>query len=191
VSDIVNAKTVLDFWFGDDPYLWRRDPWFTGKPAFDAILRERFADTAQAALQGSLDSWAQNVRGALALVLVLDQIPRNIHRGTRRAFAGDPRARRVARAALANGAESTLTPVQCAFLYMPFMHSEDAADQDLSVQLFETLRADPQMEECATYAHRHRDVIARFGRFPQRNEAMARKSTKDEIAFLADKKNLF
>lgn len=181
----MTADDVLAFWFKDDATLFRAE-WFRKDDAFDAAIRERFALAVEAAQDGALDAWAATAQGALALVLVLDQFARNIHRGSHLAFAGDAHARHVARAALAAGAEAKLTKVQRCFLYLPFEHSEDMADQNLSVRLFGTIADDPQMPTVLEYAERHRDVIRRFGRFPHRNAALGRTSTEAEAAYLAE-----
>ena len=182
----MNAPDILDFWFEGDPAICRQERWFTRDDLFDAAIRARFALAVEAAQDGALDPWAATPEGALALVLVLDQFPRNIHRGTHLAFAGDAHARRIARAALAAAADADLTPVQRVFLYLPFEHAEEMADQDLSVRLFETLRGLGAVESTIPYAHRHREVIARFGRFPHRNAALGRASTPAEEAYLAE-----
>jgi uncharacterized protein (DUF924 family) len=179
----MTADDVLDFWFQGDPAAWREQRWFQRDDAFDAEIRARFALAVESARDGALDAWAATAAGALALVIVLDQFPRNIHRGSHLAFAGDAHARRIAGRALswAGG----LAPVQRVFLYLPFEHSEDLADQDRSVALFETLRGEGAVESAIDYAHRHREVIARFGRFPHRNAALGRTSTAEEEAYLA------
>jgi uncharacterized protein (DUF924 family) len=182
----VNAEDVLDFWFEGEPEVWREERWFRRDDGFDEVIRERFSLAVEAALDGALDPWAATPHGALALVIVLDQFSRNIHRGSYLAFAGDAHARAFARAVLAQGADADLTPVQRVFLYLPFEHSEDMADQDLSVRLFETLRGLEGLESTVNYAHRHREVIRRFGRFPHRNAALGRESTDEEEAYLAE-----
>jgi uncharacterized protein (DUF924 family) len=184
MSESTTAQDVLEFWFQGEPDTWRSDPWFKQSDAFDAAIRDRFATAVQAAQDGVLDGWAATAEGALALLLLLDQFGRNIHRGSHLAFAGDAHARRIARAAIAAGAEVALTPVQRAFLYLPFEHSEAMADQDLSVRLFEALPPAAWRDSVVDYAHRHRDVIRRFGRFPHRNAALGRDSTPAERAWL-------
>jgi uncharacterized protein (DUF924 family) len=179
----MTADDVLDFWFQGDPAAWRQQRWFVRDDTFDADIRARFALAVESARDGALDRWATTAPGALALVITLDQFPRNIHRGSHLAFAGDAHARRIARAALPWA--GSLTAVQRVFLYLPFEHSEDLADQDRSVALFETLRGEGEVESTINYAHRHRDVIARFGRFPHRNAALGRASTSAEEAYLA------
>ncbi|MGE5384586.1 MAG: DUF924 family protein [Betaproteobacteria bacterium] len=182
-------QAVLDFWFGrpgQPEYGQQRAEWFVKNPAFDARIRALFQPTVEAALDGSLADWAATPAGALALIVVLDQFPRNLFRGEARAFAGDPQARAVAREMVDAGLDRQLSPVQRVFAYLPFEHSEDMADQDRSVALFSAMaEATPGFEETLDYARRHREVIARFGRFPHRNAALGRTSTADEVAYLA------
>ncbi len=177
-------EDILAVWFAPPKEAWR-DRWFEGDDAFDAMLRERFATTLDVARAGALDGWADTPRGALALVIVLDQLPRNLHRGRAEAFAADAKARVVADAAIARQFDRQLTPVERLFLYLPFEHSEAIADQERSIRLCEMLRDDPHIENALAYAQRHHDVIRRFGRFPHRNAALGRDSTTDELAFLA------
>lgn len=184
MSETTTAQDVLAFWFQGEPDTWRIDPWFKRSDTFDDAIRARFATAMAAAQDGVLDGWAATAEGALALLLLLDQFGRNIHRGSHLAFAGDAHARRIARTALAAGAEAALTPVQRVFLYLPFEHSEEMADQDLSVRLFERLPPSEWRASVVDYAHRHRDVIREFGRFPHRNAALGRASTAAEEAWL-------
>jgi len=182
----MTPEDVLDFWFGDDPTLFR-EAWFRTDPTFDAACRARFGTVLEAARTGALDSWAETPRGTLALVIVLDQFSRNIHRGTPDAFAADPRARALADAAVARGDDHHLGPIERSFLYLPFEHVENLADQDISVRLSETLRGTyDSADRAIDYAERHRDVIRRFGRFPHRNAILGRASTPQELAYLAE-----
>jgi uncharacterized protein (DUF924 family) len=181
----VIARDVLDFWFEGNPNQFRHARWFAADPNFDAAIRERFGFTHRAALDGALDGWAVTPDGALALVILLDQFSRNIHRGCFRAFAGDAHARRIAREAIERGADASLTPVQRHFLYRPFAHSEHIADQDLSVRLVAKLIGEFS-GEARDYAERHRDIIRRFGRFPHRNAALRRVNTPAEMTYLAE-----
>jgi uncharacterized protein (DUF924 family) len=178
------AADVLDFWFQGDPNVWRTDPWFKKSDDFDAEIRTRFALAVQAAQDGVLAPWTETPQGTLALLLLLDQFARNVHRGSHLAFAGDALARRIARTAIADGIEDRLTAVQRVFLYLPFEHSEDLADQDDSIRLFESLPPADWRESVVDYAHRHRDVILQFARFPHRNAALGRVSTPAEQAWL-------
>jgi len=179
------VREVLEFWFADGPDAFR-PAWFARDDAFDAEIRRRFGALLDPAREGALDGWAGTAEGALALLLVLDQFPRNLHRGTPLAFASDAKARAIARAAvLERRLDLFLTPTQRVFLYLPFEHSEAMADQDLSVALFEGLRDSPTLHEAIAFAWKHRVVVARFGRFPHRNATLGRDSTPAELAYLA------
>jgi uncharacterized protein (DUF924 family) len=178
-------EPVLEFWFGPPGMPDAlQERWFKRDPAFDAAIRGRFGGAVEWAL-GPLRVEAADPRGALALVILLDQFPRNLFRGTARAFAGDARARRIASRAIAAGWDQALAPVERMFLYLPFEHSEAATDQERSVTLFTALPAASWHAECLGYAEAHRDVIRRFGRFPHRNQALGRASTEEELAYLA------
>ena len=180
---------LLDFWFGAELETWQLERWFKPNPGFDAACRERFGTLLAPAREGAFDGWAATPEGALALCLLLDQFPRNLHRGTPEAFAADPAARRLARAAvLRDRHDLALPPTARCFLYLPFEHGEAMADQDLSVALFEGLRDDPVHAApggSIDYAWKHREVIRRFGRFPHRNAILGRASTPEEQAYLA------
>ena len=172
------SETVLSlchFWFEETP----RSNWFRGGPAFDALLRDRFEGLLEptAALPPPRDPLP--VEEALGRVLVLDQLPRNLFRGTARAFAYDAQARNLARHIRHFGLDQRMSVDQRLFAYLPFEHSEELADQDLAVALFAGLT-----EELLGYALAHRRIIARFGRYPHRNAALGRASTAEELAFL-------
>jgi uncharacterized protein (DUF924 family) len=171
----VPAAQVVAFWREAGP-----GKWFAGGPAFDAACRERLGDAHWAAARRELDDWSSTPEGALALLLLLDQIPRNIFRGTGHAFATDGLALHFARRALDAGHDAAFEPALRAFFYLPFEHSEDRADQQRSVALFAAL-GDANYRD---YAVAHRDVIARFGRFPHRNAALGRDTTPEEQAWL-------
>ncbi|WP_198371249.1 DUF924 family protein [Roseomonas rosulenta] len=179
---------ILAFWFAEGPDT-SREAWFKRDDAFDTAIRERFGVATAAARAGALDDWAALPDGALALLVLLDQFPRNLHRGSAEAFAADAHARAIAReVVLAHRFDLALSRTERVFLYLPFEHSEAMADQDLSVALFEGLRDDARMAKpggTIDYAWRHRAVIARFGRFPHRNAALGRESTAAETAWLA------
>jgi uncharacterized protein (DUF924 family) len=185
----MTAQDVLDFWFGEPASsTWgqARREWFVKDAAFDAAIRERFGAPLEQALSGGLRDWdAQGPAGVLARILVLDQFTRNAYRNTPQSFAGDPLALAAARGLVERGADRELAPMQRAFVYLPFEHAEDPYMQERAVELFSNLAAEfPGFDEMLDYAHRHRGVIARFGRFPHRNEILGRASTPDEIAFL-------
>ena len=142
--------------------------------------------SVEAALAGQLAAWADDAQGALALLILLDQFPRNLFRGEAKAFAGDPQARQLAETALDQGWDKGLSAVEKLFVYLPFEHSEALADQERSVALFSALAAEhPGCDGFLDYARRHHEVIARFGRFPHRNAALGRPSTPEETGYLA------
>jgi uncharacterized protein (DUF924 family) len=173
---------VLEYWFAGDTATHRK-VWFEKNTHFDAAC-SRFADALRDAKAGVLDHWTETPRGTLALIILLDQFSRNLHRASPEAFAADPKARDIARTAVAQGFDQLLGPVERMFVYLPFEHSEDLADQDKGVRLFATLR-DALGDDTIRDTERHRDVIRRFGRFPHRNAALGRVSTPDELAYLA------
>ena len=183
-----DAQAVLDFWFGPPEsavYGRRRDEWFRKDPRFDALIAQNFGTTIESALSGGLAHWAAHPASALARIVVLDQFPRNCFRDSARAFAGDTLARDAAQALVAANADTGLLPVQRSFVYLPFEHAEDLALQDEAVRLFTHLAANaPELTDMLDYAHRHREVIRRFGRFPHRNAALGRTSTALELSFL-------
>lgn len=168
---------VVAFWREAGPARW-----FARDAQFDARCTD-FLDTHHAAARGAHDDWAATPDGALALLLVLDQIPRNVFRDSAHAFATDGLARRHAQAAIEAGHDRAVDAALRVFFYLPFEHSEALADQDHAVALIEALEGD-QAATFIDYAHRHRDVIRRFGRFPHRNRALGRTNTADEQAWL-------
>ncbi|HEY0820524.1 MAG TPA: DUF924 family protein [Rhizobacter sp.] len=180
------ALDVLRFWFGDGPPYANRPEWFRKSDEFDREIERRFAPLIDAALRDELPAWAADAGSALARVIVLDQFPRNVHRNTPRAFAGDPLALAAAQAMVAAGQDRELAPVQRVFVYLPFEHAEDLAAQARSVELFAALAADaPEAgDDWLDYARRHEVIVARFGRFPHRNAILGRASTPEEIEFL-------
>jgi uncharacterized protein (DUF924 family) len=180
------AAEVLDFWFGEGGSPDRgqtRDLWFTKRASTDALIRERFGALIEEALRGERDSWAVSPRDALALILVLDQFTRNAFRDTPRAFAGDTQALATATNLVDLGRDRALSLHERWFAYLPFEHAESLAMQDRSVELFTALAHDG-LAEPLEWAIRHRDVVARFGRFPHRNQVLARPSTATEREFL-------
>ena len=176
---LTSPREILDFWFKEVP----SERWFSSDPAIDAAIRERFEETWQTARAGALTDWKQSKEGALALIILLDQFPRNMFRGSAEAFATDALAREAARHAIDAGFDLELPVAARSFVYLPLMHSESLADQDECVRLtVERLRKD---HFSYPFALRHRDAIARFGRFPARNAALGRGNTGEEIEFLA------
>lgn len=162
---------------------WREagcERWYKRSDAFDAEVRRRFLALWQRAVAGELASWEDSDEGALALVIVLDQFPRNMFRGTPEAFASDPLAREVARRAIERGVDRRIDPILLEFLYLPFMHSEHLPDQLHCVALFENT----DNAENLKYARDHAEIIQRFGRFPHRNRLLGRDTTAEEQAFL-------
>ena len=170
----MDAAEVLEFWFGQD-----RKRWFVKDPAFDDEIRARFLPLYERAFQGSVAHWNAEPRGSLALVILFDQFPRNMFRGTPRAFASDELARTGARTIVDKGWDKTMTADERTFAYLPFEHSESLEDQIRCCELMA-----PLGEELLGYAVRHREIIARFGRFPHRNAALGRESTPEETEFL-------
>ncbi len=189
MSDTSDSQSVLDFWFGAPGSAeagTTRDVWFTKRTAFDQECRDRFEALHRAAASGALDDWSRTPHGTLALVILLDQFSRNIYRDTPQAFAQDAHALRIAREAIARGFDREMTPLERMFLYLPFEHSENLADQVRSLELFSSLQRFPETENVMKYAMAHSDVIARFGRFPHRNAILGRKSTPEEERYLAE-----
>ena len=162
---------------------WReagRERWYKRDAAFDADVRARFLDLWRAAVAGELSSWEASDEGALALVIVLDQFPRNMFRDDAKTYASDTQAREVTRRAIARGADSRVDPILREFFYLPFMHSEHLADQLHCVALFQEIDGSDNLK----YAEEHADIIRRFGRFPHRNRILGRTTTPEEQAFL-------
>lgn len=190
MTDTIEA--IHDFWFGelDENGLCREERhslWFGASDETDTFCREYFGASLALALDKQLPSWAQTDRGLVALVVLLDQFPRNIHRGTAQAFAGDSLALGLAQEAIASGRHLRLPAIHRVFLYLPLEHCEDLTAQETCVALFAALAKQtghPQFDEFCRYAIAHRDVIARFGRFPHRNVALGRESSADELAYL-------
>lgn len=181
------VREILDFWFTqpDAPNFGKsRQAWFQKDQEFDQQIRHRFFDDYQLAKNGELNTWQEHSSSCLALILLLDQFPRNLFRGDAQAFATDDQALAVAKYAVAQEYDQTLVPVQRWFIYLPFEHSENLADQQESVKLFQKLKGEPDSDLVIDYAIRHLNIIARFGRFPHRNQILNRPSTPEEIEFL-------
>ncbi len=171
------AQEVVGFWREAGPAKW-----FAKSDAFDDEIRMRFAALHERAASGALAAWESSAEGALALLLLLDQIPRNLYRDSAHAFASDPMALNIARRAWRAGFDNQCGEDMRPFFYMPFMHSEAIGDQDLCVALCRAHK----LEDNISFAEDHRDIIARFGRFPHRNRVMGRETSKQEQAFLDD-----
>ncbi len=186
-ADVERASEVLRFWFagsdGSETGLVRRQ-WFAKDDAFDASIAEPFDALVADAIAGRCDAWGHDRRCAPALVIVLDQFTRNVHRDTPRMFAGDARALAVARRIVARGWDNDYDPLLRWFCYMPFEHSESLDDQNESLRLFGALRDDPLAGGAWRWAARHHEIIERFGRFPHRNAILGRPSTPEELEFL-------
>ncbi len=180
---------ILYFWFGDlESENEPRKQWFAQNSAFDREISDLFQDDVEAALAGAWDNAAGSPaempdgtpNGSLALIILLDQFPRNLFRGRARAFAGDDRALKIAKAAVNQGFDQALGLFRRVFMYIPFEHSEELADQETSIALFTALGDQGYLD----FAARHYDVIKRFGRFPHRNKLLGRDSSPEEIEFL-------
>ncbi len=190
---MAQALEVIDFWF--DPRAEKL--WFERNDAFDAEIRDRFGGLIAQAGAGRLSSWEATAPEALALVIVLDQFPRNIYRGSSLAFAADPVARAVAERAIERGFDMSTSRERRFFFYLPFEHSEDAADQDRSIALFRTWvetclpESRLEAERHFRFILRHQEIIRRFGRFPHRNAALGRATTPEEEAFLKEPRSSF
>ncbi len=178
LAGMITPDDILAFWFReiDGSAWWRKDA------AFDLLLRERFGTCHEVACGGGLWSWRESAPGRLAEVIVLDQFSRNIHRDTPQAFAQDGMALVLAQELIRSGQAAPFTLRERGVLYLPFMHSESLAMQDESVRLYSEPGLDGQLD----FALQHRDIIARFGRFPHRNAILGRASTAEELAFLQE-----
>ena len=181
------STQILDFWFGapgSAEHGRARPLWFTKSAATNELIRSRFGAAVEAALRGDLDHWGDgDARNALALILLLDQFTRNVFRDSARAFAGDPAALAIAKRLVADGRHLRLAPLERWFAYLPFEHSEQLSDQHESLRLFGEL-AKEGLAEPLVWAQKHYEVIARFGRYPHRNELLGRASTAEELDFL-------
>lgn len=190
-----DAKAILDFWFGPQGSAnavagRQRALWFGKSAEGDRAVMERFAGTLADARAGRLDHWTDTPRGRLALVIVLDQFPHHVFRDQPQAFASDAQALALSLAALDAQEDRAVAPIERVFLYLPLEHAESLEMQERSVALFERLAQEaaaeerPLFENFLDYARQHRDIVARFGRFPHRNEILGRASSAEEIEFL-------
>lgn len=180
---------VLDFWFGD-PLRPRSQFWFGKSEETDSVIRDRFSGAVKEAADGGLDGWAEDPRGRLALIILLDQFPRNIWRNEAEAYLCDGLAVQLVLDGLQRDHDRALAPLERAFFYMPLEHAEDMRLQDLSAKCFAGLLVEAGEENkeifegFLDYAEQHRQIIRRFGRFPHRNKVLGRRSTEVEEAFL-------
>jgi uncharacterized protein (DUF924 family) len=188
-------EEILSFWFGEDVQAgsWqdKADIWFAGGPEVDNEIRERFGDAYVAAGAGKLSSWADRAYGRLALIILLDQYSRNIHRGKAEAFEHDPFALKLALDCVLEGHDRQLLPIERLFAYMPLMHAEDLDIQRQGLALFTALADEarddyPFLDKSVESAQEHYDIIERFGRFPHRNAVLGRDATPEEELFLAE-----
>ena len=199
---IDRIEKILEFWFGTFPNAWtadasKRDMWFGNGAAYDAQIFSEFGADYFRAIEDELDSWQDSPRGRLALIILLDQFSRHVHRGAADAFAQDCKAQQLCIEGIGAGDDQNLHPVERSFFYLPLQHAEDIERQNLSVQAYEQLVQDvPEpyrepFEEALEWARKHHYVIERFGRFPELNEILGRESTAEEIAFVDEGKYSF
>lgn len=174
----IDPRDVLDFWFAAG-----KQKWFAKDDAFDADISARFKEAHEAARDGAYDAWTDSAEGMLALIILLDQFPRNMYRGSPDMFAADRKAASMAKLALEKKIDGEVPQASRQFVYMPLMHSEELEDQELCVKLFQ---GDPSLAENVAYAVDHRDIVARFGRFPHRTAILGRTTTAEEQKFLDD-----
>lgn len=199
---IDRIEKILEFWFGAFPNAWtgdasKYDMWFKNGAAYDSEIFAAFGADYFRAVDGELDSWADSPRGRLALIILLDQFSRHIHRGTAEAFAQDEKSQQLCIEGISAGDDLNLHPVERSFFYLPLEHAEDMKLQDLSVEACQQLIQDvPEQyrkpfEDTLEWSEKHRYVIERFGRFPELNQMLGRESTEEEIAFIAEGKYAF
>jgi uncharacterized protein (DUF924 family) len=191
------TDAILHFWFGSDPddgvvAKEKSALWWSKNPEVDGEIRQRFESSMKRAAAGELSDWQSTSRGRLAFILLTDQFPRNIYRDSPRAFAQDSKALACSLEGIQQGMDLKLRPIERIFFYLPLEHSESLEHQEQSVKYFGELFSivspehKPIFEEYLNFAVRHRDIVARFGRFPHRNKILGRESTPEEIAFLAE-----
>jgi uncharacterized protein (DUF924 family) len=190
----IRAQEFLDFWFGPPEHperLHHKQIWFRGTPEFDEAVRQGFAADHAEAIAGALGDWEAEPLSALALVMLLDQVPRNIFRSTPRAFASDPLALATTRRALERGFDQLVPPAWRVFFYLPFEHSEVLADQQRGLDLLLALPMVPGRSGERHMTRLHLEIIERFGRFPHRNSILGRDSTPEELQFLVECEHRF
>lgn len=189
------AQSVLDFWFGSEELTpetagARMKQWFSSNADFDYDIERRFGKLVSLSSKGGFDNWQEDARSNLALVILLDQFPRNLYRGTAKAFATDAKALELCKYGLARGDLKTLSPIESIFLLMPFQHAENLDDQNQGIDAYQTLSGlvptewNAQVNGVTDFAQRHRSVIEKFGRFPHRNEMLGRATTTEEQTYL-------
>jgi uncharacterized protein (DUF924 family) len=191
---VSTSDEILDFWFGregEEGYGKFREVWFTKDPGFDREVRDRFEGAYEEATAGKLDHWKDEAWSCLALIILLDQFPRNMFRGDPKTYATDDKALEAARHAVEHAYDRELPPYGRLFVYLPFEHSEDLEDQRFSVEFFRGLAAEMGSEDLLGYAVRHLEIIERFGRFPHRNEILERATTPEEAEFLREPDSSF
>ncbi|MFZ5891450.1 MAG: DUF924 family protein [Myxococcota bacterium] len=199
---LADAEAVLEFWFGELDASGMADAehekrWFQGGASFDAEIRQRFLAVHEAVCEGQADEWLSSARGRLAQIIVLDQFSRNMFRGSPRMFECDRRGIELAKDAIARGDDKQVRFAERMFVYMPLMHSENLADQERCVALFEAFRDEvngahrERVASALMFAERHREIIRRFGRFPHRNSTLERTSTAAELNFLMEPNSSF
>ena len=176
---MIKPNTIIDYWFSEE----NQEYWFASTPEIDAQMHEQFNDLWESAKRGELDDWRNSAKGCLALCIVLDQLPLNMFRGLPKSFSTEQHSIEITKYAIENGFDQQINKERLAFLYMPLMHSENLADQDLSVSLFEKAG----LEGNARFAKHHRELIKTYGRFPHRNEVLGRKNTAEETDYLNSK----
>jgi uncharacterized protein (DUF924 family) len=176
---IITPQEIIDFWFSDRV----KSQWFASTPELDKEVMEKYEAIWEQAASGELDDWGDDPDGCLALVIILDQFPLNMFRGQAKSFKTEDKAVDVALTAVNEGLDQKIEKEKLAFLYMPFMHSEDLTNQDISVKLYKENNLDANIK----FAEHHRDIIRKFGRFPHRNGILERESTAEEIVYLASK----
>jgi uncharacterized protein (DUF924 family) len=193
---VSDGAAILDYWLGpedqrDAPAAALRQRWFEKSDATDAHIQGAFGADVERAVRGELGEWAETARGRLGVVILLDQFTRNIHRGSARAFAGDALALALAQHGLDLQHDRALKAAERFFLYMPLVHSERLSDQERAVLLFDDLARAAPVLDARSYAKAHRDIVARFGRFPHRNLVLGRTSTAEELEFLSQPGSAF
>lgn len=177
MTSLASRENIISFWEGAGP-----GKWFSQDDAFDAEIRDRFMETYEAAVAGDLADWEEDPPGALALLILLDQFPRNMFRGSRKVYATDALSLTIAEQAIAAGFHKAFRPPMSRFFILPLTHAEDLAAQDRAIALNEELGD----ADGAKWARHHRDIVARFGRFPHRNEILGRETTPEEMQFLTE-----